>query len=72
MMVDNVCMYCVHFNDDPKDPAAEPTCTAYPGGIPDSIWYDGVDHRVPHPGDNGITFSPVEGTPPEYLEAVEQ
>lgn len=31
-------------------------CDAFPDGIPESIMFDGFDHRQPHEGDNGKRF----------------
>lgn len=36
-----------------------PTCLAFPAGIPPEIT-DGADHRMPFPGDGGVTFAPVD------------
>jgi hypothetical protein len=32
------------------------TCDAFPGGIPDDIYFDCADHRHPVDGDHGIQF----------------
>ena len=36
------------------------TCEAFPGGIPDEIWWGENDHTKPYPEDNGFRFSPIE------------
>ena len=28
--------------------------------IPDDIWYGKHDHKTPYPGDNSISFTPIE------------
>jgi len=39
--------------------AEGPTCAAFPDGIPQGIWDNKVDHRVPIAGDHGIVFEPA-------------
>lgn len=53
------CLLCAHWNP----PSGEKqTCTAFPTGIPDDIWWNRVDHREPAKGDHGIRWAPaVEG-----------
>lgn len=34
-------------------------CKAFPKGIPEDIWFEGKDHTVSYPGDNGIQFEPM-------------
>lgn len=40
------------------------TCKAFPGGIPDAITENMVDHRKPVDGDHGIQFALADGAPP--------
>lgn len=42
------------------DPASDPTCDAFPNGIPAAI-IEGGDHRKAWPGDNGIQFELEKG-----------
>jgi hypothetical protein len=59
------CFECVHLHTG--DPGTL-TCDAFPQGIPDPIYFEGVDHRQPFPGDHGIRWEPkpgVDGYPPE-------
>ena len=53
-----MCMDCAHLIDDEADGFR---CLAYPGGIPDEIFYGEIDHTKPYKGDNGIVFKPIEG-----------
>jgi hypothetical protein len=41
-----VCASCVHFK-------TARTCSAFPSGIPDSIWLGRDSHQAPHPGQVG-------------------
>lgn len=51
MMKSNLCVLCKHARNDR-------TCTAYPNGIPDSIFFDGENHFESRGDDNGIIFDP--------------
>jgi len=69
------CGACIHYlspldRDDPQpgddETAAGQICAAFPGGIPELIWANLADHRLPFPGDNGIVWE-SDGTPfPDY------
>lgn len=58
------CILCAHWTSPlARDvDEAEPTqiCTAFPGGIPDEIWWNRADHRKPFAGDGGIRWAPVD------------
>ena len=45
------CSFCKHNGSDWN-------CTAFPEEIPDEILSNEFDHRLPHPGDNGVRFEP--------------
>lgn len=49
---------------------ADRTCDAFPDGIPDAIWRAECDHRKAYPGDNGVTFEPVDDDAAEYVAAL--
>ncbi len=61
-----LCYWCIHRGESTEDD--EPTCAAYPNGIPSEIIDDGYDHREPAPGDNGIRFEPEPDMPVDFLE----
>lgn len=44
----------------------QPTCEAYPGGIPNQIVRWGGEHRTPRPGDHGLQFVLKEGQEEQY------
>lgn len=36
---------------------APPVCEAFPDGIPDEVYHNGVDHRQPIAGDHGLQWT---------------
>lgn len=48
-----LCFACQHWQGG--------TCTAFPDGIPDAIFFDGDDHREPVDGDGGVVFKLRDG-----------
>ncbi len=54
-----LCMWCIHYKSIKKGEKI-PRCTAFPDGIPEPIFLGRVNHRLPHPDDNGIQFEPVD------------
>ena len=40
-------------------------CAAFPDGIPDAIFTNAVDHRLPYPGDHGLQFLPQDASASE-------
>lgn len=47
-----------------------PFCEAFPGGIPDEVYANRLDHRRPVDGDHGIRFAARPGAEfPEYALA---
>jgi len=54
-MMKDQCFGCVNFWY-----GVPAKCKAFPNGIPDKIIFGEHDHRKPYPGDNGITFEPIE------------
>lgn len=50
------CSTCVRFVSplDRRDGFDEPTCEAFPGGIPGRVYGNGLDHRLPIDGDQGV------------------
>ena len=63
------CLGCAHLFPDGYD-----LCKAFPRGIPPDIW-DGIfDHRQPWPGDTGIVFAAIPGSPvdwPQFFPSAE-
>lgn len=73
-----ICFACRHLErreesiEDRTSSGDRPaTCTAFPKGIPDSIYHGGFDHRRPFPDDGGVRFELKEGRE-EDLEAYEK
>ena len=54
---ESYCPVCIHFRRNTR----EPTCAAFPEGIPEEIFLSRFDHRRPYPGDKGFRFEPAEG-----------
>ncbi|UCV16727.1 hypothetical protein [Quatrionicoccus australiensis] len=46
----DTCGWCNHHHQGKR------TCSAFPEGIPDAIWYAEEGHRSPVDGDHGIQF----------------
>lgn len=61
------CAYCEHADDSGAIPLA---CTAFPGGIPDEVLRNQVDHRGPVPGDQGIRFQFRRDLKPDVISIV--
>lgn len=49
-----MCMKCARLAE------AGFVCEAFPDGIPDLIVFGHFDHRSQFPGDNGLTFVPLD------------
>jgi hypothetical protein len=50
------CLGCKHLASARLDDGRG-ICAAYPSGIPDVIWADLADHRLPLPNDRGVHFA---------------
>ena len=59
-----MCGVCRRFD------AALWTCDAYPEGVPNALILAGADHRLPLPGDSGLTFQPNDEGAVEYVNLV--
>lgn len=67
------CATCVRlrspFSDENVAGLDGPFCAAFPAGIPDRVFRNGVDHRRPVEGDHGLLWQ-SNGKPfPEYALA---
>lgn len=51
------CASCKHFRTGSR---TNPTCDAFPDGIPEEILFGRNDHRKPFPGDHGIQYEPLD------------
>jgi hypothetical protein len=38
-----------------------PFCAAFPDGIPERVYRNGLDHRQPIDGDHGLQWTPADG-----------
>ena len=59
-----LCYHCKHFTKNQ-------TCRAFPNEIPDAIFFEGADHRVPWPGDDDIMFEIKPGHEDEAADILE-
>jgi len=52
------CSTCLHYRSpfSRDDFDGGPFCSAFPGGIPDVVLANQVDHRMPYPGDHGVQW----------------
>jgi hypothetical protein len=61
MMILSQCLsYCRHYHQKNLRLDPNPTCDAFPNGIPDAIFNTEIIHDHPIEGDNGIQFEPRE------------
>lgn len=62
------CSTCAHFRSplDSDNLDGDASCDAFPGGIPDEVYGNVLDHREPIPGDHGIRWSSDGSDFPEY------
>jgi hypothetical protein len=60
-----MCLKCAHFSEDED---GQPFCEAFGGPPPLEIFQDGADHRLPFPGDNGVTFMPKGPVDQAFLD----
>ncbi len=51
------CQSCIHFRGSFEK--SNPSCDAFPVGIPLEIWEGNFDHNNPFKEDRGIRFEPV-------------
>jgi hypothetical protein len=69
------CGTCARFvsplDSDDADEILGPTCTAFPAGIPDEIWWNRFDHRQPHVGDGGLRWESNGHEFPEWAMNVD-
>lgn len=50
-----VCTFSRHL----RTGGPQPTCNAFPEGIPMQIWRGDNQHRTPYPGDHSMRFEPA-------------
>ena len=53
--VESSCISCIRL----KSKGSDPSCKAFPNGIPEEILNGSHDHRKPFKGDNGIRYKSV-------------
>jgi hypothetical protein len=59
------CITCRHYDRD----SWQPTCTAFPEGIPDVVLVEGNPHTLPLPGDHGVGWEPKPDAPADVRAA---
>ncbi len=66
----NLCRSCVRLHNTIESIGynGSPTCNAFPGGIPNDIWFGGADHTTSRDGDNGVVFEMAPGAD-QFLSA---
>lgn len=64
------CDTCVHFRSPFSLPRGRwdegPFCAAFPTGIPDEVFHNGLDHRQPVQGDHGVRWTSGGEAFPEW------
>ena len=62
-----MCLACRHYRRaiSSADPVV---CAAFPDGIPNDIFWEYADHRLPYAGDRGIRFEAKDADGAEYVE----
>jgi len=62
------CAACKHFRSafSVTPPRETSFCSAFPDGIPDRVYANGVDHRQPVEGDHGVRWESNGDEFPEY------
>ena len=61
-----MCYSCTRMRSGVGD--GQPTCEAFPAGIPEQITDGGFDHTEPFPGDHGVRFEAEESVDVERLQ----
>jgi len=57
------CLGCAHVSQHDN------ICRAFPDGIPEGIWDNQIDHRMPYPGDHGILFEAIAPWGDEMIQS---
>ena len=69
MIIGSQCSVCARYYAKKSHEQGVSMCEAFPAGIPDAIFFNEANHKVPYPGDNGLQFVPKPDESPDETAA---